>query len=78
MIVHFFCVIKLFQLIEKENVKAVVSMNEDYELQLFSNNAEVRKELSNFRDKKQSSRKPSARIKKTINTVCFLANKLLS
>lgn len=30
-----------FQLVEKENVKAVVSMNEDYELQLFSNNAEV-------------------------------------
>lgn len=29
------------QLVEKENVKAVVSMNEDYELQLFSNNAEV-------------------------------------
>ena len=29
-----------FQLIQKENVKAVVSMNEDYELWLFSNNAE--------------------------------------
>lgn len=28
------------QLIQKENVKAVVSMNEDYELWLFSNNAE--------------------------------------
>lgn len=33
------------QLIEKENVKAVVSMNEDYELQLFSNNAEVSNSL---------------------------------
>lgn len=28
-------------MIEKENVKAVISMNEDYELWLFSNNAEV-------------------------------------
>lgn len=31
----------VFQLVEKENIKAVVSMNEDYELLLFSNNAEV-------------------------------------
>ena len=30
-----------FQLVKKENVKAVVSMNEDYELWLLSNNAEV-------------------------------------
>lgn len=29
------------QLINEENVKGVVSMNEDYELTLFSNNAEV-------------------------------------
>lgn len=29
------------QLIEKENVKGVVSMNEDYELMLFSNNSQV-------------------------------------
>ncbi|XP_055325462.1 phosphatidylglycerophosphatase and protein-tyrosine phosphatase 1 [Sitodiplosis mosellana] len=34
------------QLIEKENVKGVVSMNEDYELQLFSNNAEKWKALN--------------------------------
>lgn len=31
----------LLQLIKNENVKAVVSMNEDYELWLFSNNSEV-------------------------------------
>lgn len=29
------------QLIEKEDVKGVVSMNEDYELALFSNNDKV-------------------------------------
>lgn len=31
-----------FQLIIEENMKAVVSMNEDYELWLFSNTAEVK------------------------------------
>lgn len=37
-----------FQLIEKENVKGVVSMNEDYELMLFSNNSEVNITLITF------------------------------
>lgn len=32
---------KSLQLIKQENVKAVVSMNEDYELWLLSNNAQV-------------------------------------
>jgi hypothetical protein len=31
-----------WQLIKEENVKGVVSMNEDYELWLFSNNGEVK------------------------------------
>lgn len=31
----------LFQLIENENIKAVVSMNEDYELVLLSNTQKV-------------------------------------
>lgn len=30
-----------FQLIVEENIKAVISMNEDYELQLFSNTEKV-------------------------------------
>lgn len=36
------------QLIKQENVKAVVSMNEDYELLLFSNDAEVCVDAINF------------------------------
>lgn len=32
-----------FQLIEEENLKGVVSMNETYELKLFSNDADVSK-----------------------------------
>lgn len=45
------CRVALFtlQLIEEENVKAVVSMNEDYELQLFSNNAEVCQHITSIR-----------------------------
>lgn len=35
----------IFQLIKKENVKGVVSMNEDYELWLLSNNAKEWSEL---------------------------------
>lgn len=34
-------ILTFLQLISDENVKAVVSMNEDYELLLFSNDAEV-------------------------------------
>lgn len=31
----------MFQLVKSENITAVISMNEDYELRLFSNDAEV-------------------------------------
>lgn len=39
--IYIFCQMFLFQLIEAENIKAVVSMNENYELSLLSNRQEV-------------------------------------
>lgn len=45
---YYFCY--LLQLIEQENLKGVVSMNETYELKLFSNDADVSLSVYNIRN----------------------------
>lgn len=37
----------IFQLKEEENIQGVVSMNETYELKIFSNDAQVSPQLDN-------------------------------
>lgn len=41
------CCVIIFKLVEKENVKAVLSYNEGYELNFFTNSKEVGQFLSN-------------------------------
>lgn len=38
----------LFQLMDDEKVRGVISMNEDYELFMFSNSAEVNNYMDNY------------------------------